>query len=139
MTAPSKPAVWPIIVAVEQALINDQIVSSMLNGEKVYAGRLAGASSLDYITITVPTETDWNFFGRRGSQGSLQLDLWCRLLYNAVQLYTEVARVLDYQRLPLMDGNMMVQGDTDLIMILNEPEDDTINHGIVRYTWKTLQ
>jgi len=39
MSAPSKPAIWPIIVAVEQALINDPVVAGMLNGEKVYAGR----------------------------------------------------------------------------------------------------
>lgn len=134
---PVVPASWPMLMATEAALRADGIVSGLVRD--VYIGRVAGSAALDYITITLPSESDWNLLGRRGSEGSFQIDLWCASIPRALKLYVEVARVLSGVELALGTGATMIKGETELQYVTNDPEDDTIHHGIVKYDWIVLQ
>lgn len=137
MSTVVRSALWPVIVAVEAALTFDTYLTGRITG--VFTGKVPEPTAVNYITFTVPSEGDFQgFFNRRGSEGAIQIDIWTDAFDEAAIIYEDVARILSNQNLPLGSGHVMINGSTRLITIVNDPDDDSLVHGIVRYEWVTL-
>lgn len=125
--------------ALEQGLKIDTGLTVNLKGDFIYPWKVPEPKPANYITFAIPGEREADLakvFNRANNKGLIQLDVWTLNPKDAVKIWKEIERILNNQKVLLYTG-VWIFGEAELIHVAHDPDDDTLYHGIVRYTWET--
>jgi hypothetical protein len=126
-------AAWAIDVAVAAALTGDGTLAAKLAGDKLYSLVAPKDSPFDYLVLGDGPESQFRTFGRQGHANDLAIHIWSQgqQKKGVLDIYADIERVLDRQKLALTGGNTMVQMATRLQAVLADPDGITF-HGVAR-------
>jgi hypothetical protein len=132
--------VWPLFVAIADALNGDALVAALLGGDRVYNAKAPRDADFDYVVLGSVSEEELYVFGGGGSDAQLQLHLWCvgDDARRVALLYGEVHRVLNRASLPFAGFGVRTILDLRLIDIQPDPNDPFM-HGVARIDVKAIR
>jgi hypothetical protein len=130
----TESSLWDLIVGIQTVITADPRLADLIQS-RVYTGKVPGRAPLDYITITVPTESPTRLFARQGNTGTLQLTIRAASFERVVTIYRELLRVVDSQPIPV--PGWCASLDCELMPIMSDPDDTAIFAGPVRAHYTT--
>jgi hypothetical protein len=132
--------VWPLFVAIADALNADAGVAALLGGDRVYNAKAPREADFDYIVLGTVQEAELYLLNGGGSEASIMLHLWCAGddAARCAKLYGEVHRVLNQSSLPLVGFGVRATFDLRLIGLDPDPNDPFV-HGVARLDVKAIR
>lgn len=124
--------------ALYETVTGDKEIVAVLGGKKFFDHSPPQGTAVPYIHLGDPFEDKENVFNARGNNGSLRLHFYATSRKKAIIIYKHLVRLLDAQSLTL-DDNVLIRGDLVLSVLMRDPEDPDITHGVAVFTYLTRE
>lgn len=124
-------------IGVERTFRESTDLLALLSGDHVYPWKVPAEKPLNYISFPVPEEGPVSVvFNKKLTEGAIQISIWTASMLKAAEIWVVVERLLTDVNIQIATG-VVISGNARLVHILEDPNDDTIHQGIVRYEWQS--
>jgi hypothetical protein len=109
----------------------------LLAGDFVYPWTVPERKPLSYITFPAPGEGPLKLlFNKKQNEGTVQISIWADDPYKVAVIWKVIAGLLEEVNITVLEG-VIITGTCRLINILQDPNDDMLHQGVVRYEWQS--
>ena len=126
-----------VYVGLERWLSQSADLLELLEGDNIYPWRVPENKPLNYITFPTLEKGPLKLvFNKRLSEGSIHLSIWSAGMLVAGRIADIVLDRLEETVIPVA-GGVSISGTARIINIAQDPNDDTLYQGIIRYEWQS--
>jgi hypothetical protein len=128
-------AIWPLQVAIWNAILADATIAGKLKGQKIYSLRSpeSDVATLPHLVLGQSVETPERTFEGRGNRNVEDIHIWSGDLskFEVVDLAADLERILDQVDLTL-EGHVFCTGSLSTLMVMLDPS-GKYSHAVCRY------